>query len=75
MFAKAVRWKWISDNPFEEAEAPTLELRDWQHINADEYNALLDVAATLRWQVSTRWRTVAGCDGRNCSVSPGPTSI
>ena len=50
MFGKAVQWKWITDNPFEEIEKPSLQLRDWQYIGANQYNALLDAAPNLRWQ-------------------------
>jgi len=44
MFEQAVKWGWIPRNPFEEIEAPSLELRDWQYLDADQDNVLVDTA-------------------------------
>lgn len=51
IFSKAVKWEWISKNPFSDVEAPkNLSIRPWHYLTPDEYTRLLDAAPSLRWK-------------------------
>jgi integrase len=51
MFNKAVKWGWITGNPFDDVEAPKgLSIRAWHYLTPAEYHKLLDASPSLKWQ-------------------------
>jgi len=60
MFGKAVKWGWISTNPFGDVERAELIVRDWHYLKPDEYKRLLDAAPSLRWQACYALAYTAG---------------
>jgi integrase len=47
MFKKAVTWKLIAENPFQEIAAPTLDVTRWHYLKPKEYIKLLDATPSL----------------------------
>ena len=60
MFNKAVKWDWISKNPFDDVERPALILRDWYYVTPSEYQRLLEAAPSLRWKACHALAYTAG---------------
>jgi len=60
VFNKAVKWKWISENPFNGADRPKCEPSEWRYIEPAEYTKLLDVLPSVRWQAAYALAYTAG---------------
>lgn len=51
MFNKAVKWEWLTKNPFNDVESPKgLSVRAWHYLKPVEYHRLLNAAPSLKWR-------------------------
>ena len=50
IFKTAVRWQWITSNPFANVRMPKPITQRWHRLTVEEYYRLLEAAPTLRWK-------------------------
>ncbi|MCP4260677.1 MAG: site-specific integrase [Planctomycetes bacterium] len=51
IFDTAVRWQWITKNPFADVRMIKPCTKRWHRLTVPEYRRLVDVAPTLRWKL------------------------
>ena len=50
IFNLAVRWQWMSNNPFASIQKPKPVVKKWHRLVVEDYHKLLDATPTPRWK-------------------------